>query len=168
MIRELKITTDRRNQVLIVALEGNLTQLEVYKLSNEVDRQTSDGARYIVFDMLEVPFIDSAGIGMLTALRNRVEKLQGTVMIVRNSKQTLSIVLDQCALSRVIRCFEDRQSALREIQTRFGGSGATLFDGNDQISAINTGAGAAASEERLAALEQRVAALEARLATLVP
>lgn len=164
MIKELKIRTDRRNQVLVVELEGNLTQLEVYKLSNEVDRQTTDGARYIVFDMLQVPFIDSAGIGMLTSLRNRLERLQGTVMIVRSSKQTLAMVLDQCALSRVIRCFDERQTALREIQTRFGGSGATLFSGtdgdSDTVTQENPG------QDRIAALERRVEQLEARLAAM--
>ena len=126
------------------------------------ERQTHDGARYIVFDMLEVPFIDSAGIGMITALRNKLEKLEGTIMIVRSPKQSLSMVLDQCALSRVIRCFEDRQSALKEIQTRFGGSGATQFAGEDEVLA----AAESGFANRFAELERRVAQLEAQLAAI--
>jgi anti-anti-sigma factor len=148
---ELKIDAQRRNQILILTMAGNLTQLETLKLRAHIDRETREGVRFVILDFGRVVFIDSAGVGTVNSIRSQIEKLNGTVLIVRTPNSTIAQILDQCALSRLIRCFENQHEALKEIADKFGGGTTTVaFDPTD-VEALR---------EKLISIEKRIAMLE--------
>lgn len=69
----LSIRAQRRGDVHLIALEGELDLANAEALEGELERALAGGERAVVVDMTALTFIDSTGIALLIATVGRVE-----------------------------------------------------------------------------------------------
>ena len=120
MARSLQITWEDHHPLAIVKLSGYLAQLEVYRLKTQMEIINREGHRYVVFDLGEVEFIDSAGIGAIVQLRSDCTTGGGQFLILRPKSEQVQQAMDRSSLSEIFEPFEDIKSALDYLYQRFG------------------------------------------------
>jgi anti-anti-sigma factor len=85
-------------------------------LDNEVQRLIDDGSFHIVFNLEEVSFMCSSGIGALVYCRNRIVKLGGAVYIVADNEYIAYIFeafkFDVVFDGRVYKTFDEFSAAV--------------------------------------------------------
>lgn len=81
-------------------------------LSAEVERLVAAGNRYILVNMENVPFVDSAMLGELIAAKKAVLVARAELKMLRPRKQVLGL-LARTNLEKVLECFEDERMAVR-------------------------------------------------------
>ena len=85
---------------------------ELDELENALSRAVADWTRRIVIDMSEVPFLDSAGLELLSGYQSQLAghglqlKLSGLTDMVRT-------ILDLTRISDRFQAFEDTSTAVR-------------------------------------------------------
>jgi len=99
-------------QVKVVKLRGKLSLGDsVDRLRETMDDLIASGSTYIVLDLVEVPMIDSSGIGLLVKNLTSAKQLGGSIKLVNPSKfviQTLKMI----GLLNLFDVFEDQQQAV--------------------------------------------------------
>ena len=110
---EFVFTPDRR--VLIVALRGKLDPLAVQELTPKVEEAHGAGARRFVFDMAELDYLGSVGLGLFVRLHNCL-KGEGAVVFC-NTPAPVRSVLEMTKMNRVIRSYPTRADAIDAVST---------------------------------------------------
>ncbi len=148
MSMRLRISHIECQSVQIMTLHGYLAQLEVYKLKRMIEEAIQDGRRYIVIDLRQVDFIDSAGIGVLLHLRKECAQAQGRSALVVRQPSGVSNVLTSANLFSIFCVHARPEDALEEMLTTTGIAGGAVAEGlAAQIQQLT---------ERLFQLEQRL------------
>jgi len=70
------------NEVMIEKLEGRFDQTARQEYKWRVDLALNAGYRFIIIDMTEVSFIDSAALGWLVLSQRRFQRIRGKLSIV--------------------------------------------------------------------------------------
>lgn len=125
MARSLTIHFKNIRPLLVVRLEGFLAQLEVYKLKSRTEELIHDGCRFVILDLTNVKYIDSAGIGVITFVRDACGKLDGMTAIVAQSGSEVMRTLSVANIHRLVPFFATEQQAREEIAVRHGLSNIT-------------------------------------------
>jgi anti-sigma B factor antagonist len=55
-------------------------------LESRFDAEVAAGARFVVFDLRDVPFVDSSGLGLVVKCHQKLRKERGVVKLVLGSK----------------------------------------------------------------------------------
>lgn len=94
------------------------------RLSGEVDAYTVgefretlggiDNVRWLIIDLSEVPFMDSAGLGALIGAIRRVRESEGDVAVVSNTAG-LNKLLHTTGFDRIVPVTESLEEALRAL-----------------------------------------------------
>lgn len=95
------------------------------RLSGEVDAYTVgefretlgaiDNVRWLIIDLSEVPFMDSAGLGALIGVIRRVREGEGDVAVVSNTA-SLNKLLHTTGFDRIVPVTESLDEALNELE----------------------------------------------------
>ena len=85
------------NGVSVVSLRGDLDPEQTPKVDHELEALQDDGARHLILDLLDVPFLDSSVLGVLLKHARRI----------RSSRGTLTLVIDNDATTRGIERYLD-------------------------------------------------------------
>ena len=85
------------NDVSVVSLRGDLELEQTPKVDHELDTLQDNGARHLILDLLDVPFLDSSVLGVLLKHSRRI----------RSSRGTLTLVIDNDATARGIERYLD-------------------------------------------------------------
>jgi anti-sigma B factor antagonist len=93
----------------IVTVEGELDIATVPGLRDELTRIADEGGREIVVDLLAVPFVDSAALGLLVETSKRMKARGGVLRIVCDDRR-IARIIEITGLERVL-C---RHSTLRD------------------------------------------------------
>jgi anti-sigma B factor antagonist len=93
----------------IVTIEGELDIATVPSVRDELSRIEHERGREVVIDLLAVPFVDSAALGLLVETSKRMQARGGVLTIVCDDRR-IARILEITGLERVLR----RQSTLRE------------------------------------------------------
>lgn len=171
---DLKIEVQGHGSVIVVRLTGMLARLEVYKLKTNLDALVSRGKHFLVLDLTDISYIDSAGIGLIVRLREQVVKVGGGVSLVAPQAVHAQRPLEIASVSNLVQTYRNEADALKEMNECFGliaapepmppppprpipvykadAEGATCLE--DVINALRSMAG------RLVTLEERVEILE--------
>ena len=102
MEAQLKIELDLRGDQAVVRMVGELDMATAPKLRETVIKllQPSLGVGVVILDLSEVTFVDSTGLGVLAASRQRVER-EGGALVLRGPRPNTVKVLEVTGLDRV-------------------------------------------------------------------
>jgi anti-sigma B factor antagonist len=77
----LTVTTDERDDIVLVTLSGELDIYTVPSFRQDLDRY-DPGETQLVIDLSDVTLLDSSGLGALVSLLNRARSGQGRLGLV--------------------------------------------------------------------------------------
>jgi anti-sigma B factor antagonist len=109
----LKINTEKRDTVTMLHLSGKMTigQGDVV-LRETFTRLLDDGERRFVFNMTDLAYLDSAGVGETVACYKRASENGAIVKVVMPpSGKAFEVFVVSC-LDRVFEIFHDEDAAL--------------------------------------------------------
>lgn len=118
----LDIHQREREGVTILDIEGRLVLgEEASALGDYLSRLTASGAKLILLNCADVPYIDSSGLGMLVTWSSRMERTGGALKLLNLSQRNLELMVIT-KLSTVFAIFQDEKNAIdsffpdREVQ----------------------------------------------------
>ena len=101
---------DDVSRVLTVAPQGELDHCMAERIRNTIDATVlKTDAKVVVFDLSEVGFMDSSGIGMMIG-RYKFMKRRGGGVRVRGMRQPVERVLRMSGLGQIIKNEERTES----------------------------------------------------------
>jgi anti-sigma B factor antagonist len=110
-MRPVKIEVDKRGSVCVLRITGEVRIGQPTALLRQTCRERIEaGERSIVLDMLEVPWLDSSGLGEVFACYKRAREAQGAVKLVLRGKSYSLFTITQ--LDKVFEIFDDVEAAV--------------------------------------------------------
>ena len=110
----MKESFKRKGNNLVVKLQGEIDFEAVKKLRRRIDVEfDEEKAKSIVFDMTEVTFMDSSGVGMIIGRYKRVSALGGQVKIF-GADRTVKRIIELSGLGRIVRLYNSEKEATEE------------------------------------------------------
>jgi anti-sigma B factor antagonist len=79
--RPISVQTEQAGDVLVIRLAGQVNELAADSLSACLDRILAEDHLFIVFDMREVTFLSSTGLGQIMRALRTVKRKNGFVRI---------------------------------------------------------------------------------------
>ena len=99
----LEIEQRDREGITVLEMKGRITAgKEATALREKVAALAAANLRNIVFNMAEVDYIDSTGLGALVMCATSMRKAGGNVKLVYISKRTIELLV----MTRLATCFE--------------------------------------------------------------
>lgn len=108
----LQITEHAVGNVTVLNLKGRLILEDCSELREAVDALVQQGRPKLVLDLQDVPYIDSAGLGILVAKYLSVRRVGGDIKLVHLGPRS-SHVLDITHLDRIFETFDSEDDAIR-------------------------------------------------------
>ncbi|NLC58542.1 MAG: STAS domain-containing protein [Armatimonadetes bacterium] len=109
---DLQINVNREaGGVPVIKLEGEVDIYTCPQLKDTIIHLIDEGEYHIIIDMEKVPYIDSAGLGVLVGARRRVGEHDGSISIV-NPNPSVYKVLEITRLTKIFDVYQDRDAAL--------------------------------------------------------
>ena len=92
LIEEFKLSTaELTDDAYVVTICGECDAYNAPQLDGELDRLLGDGAREIIVDLLDVPFIDSTVLGVLLKASRRARADGREVVLVSEDPRVLRV-----------------------------------------------------------------------------
>ena len=114
-MQEISIKAETTQQdgkdVTVVVVSGYLDGDTAPKFMRAMQELLSEGATRIVLDMEAVPYMSSAGFGLIAGTRQQLADRDGKLVIVGLSDK-LRKIFDNLGLSSMVPIVGDRQAAL--------------------------------------------------------
>ncbi len=151
MDRQLHIQVDEHHPLAVIRLSGFCAQLEVYKLKSDSEWQLSSGNRFLIMDLKELTFIDSAGIGALMQLSDRCRSIGGEMAFVSQTNSNMRRILEKSLAAQRLEFFATADDALEAIKKKNGLGRRAEPAASGDLKLL---------QERLAAVEKRLERLE--------
>lgn len=108
------ISGEEQGVYYLITLKDEFNVKAIKKTRETIENAIFTGNSNFIFDMSEVTFIDSGGIGLLMNLHKKLEKEQGGIALVGLSDSMKEAMQSSNALI-AIPCFEDLRGAEAEI-----------------------------------------------------
>lgn len=100
----------RKGDVVILDVSGKMTLSNSGRFDSCFRERLEEGARLFIFNLREVPLMDSASVGTVVACHKRVQRHGGLIRLVLNERgHDLFTVYE---LQRVFGLFDDVEAAL--------------------------------------------------------
>lgn len=97
---QLRVATAQFSDAHVVSVNGDLDLHTSPRLEAELLGLREDGAMKVIVDLVDVPFIDSTGLGVLVRAAKQARLNRGCLILVSNDPRTLR-VLEITGLNRV-------------------------------------------------------------------
>lgn len=107
----MELTTDRRDAMVVVTVDGEIDASNVAELQACLDDLLVQGDHNFVIDLAEVAFMDSSGLATLVHLFKRVRLGEGDVRLCGLQPQVRR-VFELVRLNRVFETFPSRELAV--------------------------------------------------------
>jgi anti-sigma B factor antagonist len=108
----LKLSTRQVNDIVIIDLSGRITLGEACAtVRDELHDQISQGAKKIVLNLADVSYIDSAGLGELTAAFTSVKNRSGSLKLLSLTKRVHDL-MQITKLYTVFDVYDDEKKAV--------------------------------------------------------
>ena len=109
----MAVDVRQKGKVSIVDVKGKLAVGEGHvQLRDTLKRLLADGHRLFVFNLLEVPFMDSSGLGETAACKMRATRDDGTIKLVLSGDSKVREVFKITGLDNAFEIYEDEGEAL--------------------------------------------------------
>ena len=110
-MRPVKIVVEKQGTVCVFRITGEVRIGQPTALLRQTCREKIEaGERNFVLDMLEVPWLDSSGLGEVFACFKRAREAQGAVKLVLRGKSYSLFTITQ--LDKVFEIFDDADAAI--------------------------------------------------------
>ena len=111
----MKIEKTQDGKIFIFSFSGNLILSELEQVRKEVKETIDDeGATEVIFDMSDVDFIDSAGIGFIVSVYKTLKSKNGKFALAGLKKKPKE-VFNLTRLDKIIKTFDDIEAAKKEL-----------------------------------------------------
>lgn len=108
----LKMSTREMKDIVIIDLNGRVTMGEpCAAIRDEIRDQVGNGIRKIVLNLADVSYIDSAGLGELTAAYTSVKNRDGQLKLLNLTKRVQDL-MQITKLYTVFDVYDDEKSAM--------------------------------------------------------
>jgi len=108
----LTLNTREVNGITIIDLSGRITMGEACAaIRDEVADELGHGARKILLNLADVSYIDSAGLGELTAAYTSVKNREGALKLLSLTKRVHDL-MQITKLYTVFEVFDDERTAI--------------------------------------------------------
>lgn len=117
----MEVSARRVGNVTVLALSGKvLGGPESDVLRAELDRVVSSGARFLLVDLSGVPWMNSAGLGILLAAYSRLRE-QGGILRFSGVGERVRGILRTTKLLTVLDVVDDETTGIRSFAGEAGG-----------------------------------------------
>lgn len=100
----MKTKLEQIDTTLVVKLSGELDQHWAVELREEIDREISmRHIQNLVFDLAEVTFMDSSGIGVIIGRYKQIKARGGKTLLVRAQPQ-VDKLLELAGIKKLLEC----------------------------------------------------------------
>ena len=111
----MKIKEDEKGDVAVISLSGKIMGgSDSTMFHGKVHECLDSGKKKIIVDLTSVEWMNSSGLGMLTAALTTVKKSQGD-LIIAGATANIQNLLNITQLVRVFRVYDTIEDALRSI-----------------------------------------------------
>jgi len=111
----LQVSSRKTKHTLVVKVEGELDHHTADTVRERLDSILEDPSiKYIVFDLSQLKFMDSSGIGVFIGRYKVVSQRGGTVSVAHVTPQ-INKVLEVSGLYRIIKKYNSLEEALADI-----------------------------------------------------
>ena len=109
----MDVDVRQKGKVSIVDVTGKMTVGEQQvRLRDTVKKLLDDGHRRIIFNMLEVPFMDSSGLGEAAACKLRIADHNAVIKLVLRQRGKVHEIFRITGLDQSFEIFADEQEAI--------------------------------------------------------
>lgn len=108
---DLKVTTGHFAGMPVISVEGELDLSNVSELRSVVADQCESHPAALIFDLRDLTYMDSSGLGVLVGAKRRLANHEGEVLIITQQPTALK-ALSLSGLDRIIRVFSDEEDLL--------------------------------------------------------
>ncbi|AIS52407.1 anti-sigma F factor antagonist [Thermoanaerobacter kivui] len=109
------IKFSKKEDSLIAKIEGELDHHVSENIKNAINEEyVKKSCRNLIFDLKNVNFMDSSGIGVIIGRYKKVKENNGKVAIVNANKQ-LHKLIEVSGLLRIVKCYNDIEEALKDM-----------------------------------------------------
>ena len=115
---ENKIKITNFEEGLLIKFSGELDSSKTLIYREKIHKEMAKhGPRYLVFDLKDCSFIDSAGIGLILGRFNEIEKIKGTCGFI-NLSSYASKVIRISGLFSIMKEYKNLSDFRKEIMVR--------------------------------------------------
>ena len=111
----MDISTREKGKVLIFDVQGDLDAKSASVLKEKINEKITDGKSLILINLSAVPYMDSAGLGVLVSGLKNANRLSGDLRIWGLQDKVKSI-FELTRLNKVFQIFEDELAAVSSYQ----------------------------------------------------
>ncbi|MGB9678548.1 MAG: anti-sigma F factor antagonist [Thermoanaerobacteraceae bacterium] len=109
---DIKFT--KKTNTLIVKFDGELDHHIADQLKEKIDKEYNTGFKNLIFDLKNVNFMDSSGIGVIIGRYKKAKEKNGKVVLV-NANSQLNKIIEISGLMRIIKCYNSIEEALKSM-----------------------------------------------------
>ncbi|MFH1514097.1 MAG: STAS domain-containing protein [bacterium] len=107
----MDIATRENGKVLIFDIAGDLDAKNASILKEKINETITDGKSWLLINLTDVPYMDSAGLGVLVSGLKNANRLSGDLRIWGLQDEVKSI-FELTRLNKVFQIFEDEMTAV--------------------------------------------------------
>ncbi len=107
----LEIRQSDREGIIILAFNGRLTVGEASSVREKVDQLLGQGYKNFIFDLAQVDYIDSTGLGAMVICYTTIKKADGALKLLNLNKRNIELLL-LTKLHTIFEVFTDEQDAV--------------------------------------------------------
>jgi anti-anti-sigma factor len=109
----MDVDVRQKGTVSIIDVKGKMPVGEEHlRLRDTVQKLLDDGNRLIIFNMLEVPFMDSSGLGETAACKLRIADKDAVIKLVLRPRGKVHEIFRITGLNESFEIFADEQEAI--------------------------------------------------------
>lgn len=105
--------------IVVVSVTGDLDLWNAPTLEQRLGRCLESGQCWVIVDLSQASFLDSSGLGALTASMRRIERKGGRLVVVNQARQ-MQRVFELTGLVRVLNVVPTRDRAMEVIEEARG------------------------------------------------
>ncbi len=108
----MRLKLEVENNVLIVYLDGELDHHSTEEVREDIDNAIdSKNIHNLIFELSDMKFMDSSGIGVVIGRYKKIDKLGGKVGVV-NSNPHVDRIFQMAGIFKIIHKYETKAEAL--------------------------------------------------------
>ncbi|WP_432408769.1 anti-sigma F factor antagonist [Wukongibacter sp. M2B1] len=108
----MRLKLEVENNVLIVYLDGELDHHSTEEVREDIDNAIdSKNIQNLIFELSDMKFMDSSGIGVVIGRYKKIDKLGGKVGVV-NSNPHVDRIFQMAGIFKIIHKYETKEDAL--------------------------------------------------------
>lgn len=111
----MKVKFTNKGSVLVIKISGELDHHSAEYFRQKIDSEiVKSTTRDIIFDLSDLDFMDSSGIGVLMGRYKNIIKLNGRGVVVNPGKQVRRI-LEMAGILKIMKVYSSNEQALLDL-----------------------------------------------------